>query len=309
MSLAIEDQFEPHGDATALPPAAQLLGGEYEVHDLVDWGPFGLTYLGTNSRARTVVVQEFFPEHLCVRDGIDVTVQDPADKKSFDAALYLCLQEGRSFSQLFHPAVAAVEKTFEENGTGYLVSEFVEGKSLQEYIDLQDIKPDQHQVRTILVKLLDGLEQIHNSGLLHRDINPENIIITDAGEPILINFGSPLKAFDPEIEAGSEWPKSVNSYDPHEFFVAGSKQVPSADLYSLAACFYHWIAGETPPDCQDRMAALLGNGIDPYVPLNQLRDDFDPAFCNAMNCALAILPRYRIRSAREWRDMLTTETA
>ncbi|MEM6713365.1 MAG: hypothetical protein AAF590_13955 [Pseudomonadota bacterium] len=170
---------------------------------------------------------------------------------------------------------------------------------------MPDKKPDSHTLRALLVRLLDGLERVHNSGLLHRSIKPENIVVTAEGKPVLIDFGSPLKALDPSAEIGSEWPKAVNAYDPHEFFVTGSKQGPSADLYSLAACFYHLICGTTPADCQHRMSAMLSQRPDPYIPLGNLTDEFDEAFCKTIDGALAILPRHRMRSARQWRETLS----
>ena len=90
-----------------------------------------------------------------------------------------------------------------------------------------------------------------------------------------------------------------------EFYFAGGKQSPSSDLYALGATFYHLISGEAPPNSQTRMAEFAGKNPDPCEPLAGRFPEYEPEFLEAIDKAMAILPRERIQTAREWLNIVT----
>ena len=98
-----------------------------------------------------------------------------------------------------------------------------------------------------------------------------------------------------------------DGYSPQEFYIAGSAQGPSSDLYGLAATFYHLIAGHAPPDSQTRVAAVAEGRSDPYVPLSTFQTDYDRFFVGALNRAMAIFPKERLQSAEDWITEIHTE--
>ncbi|MDX8351824.1 serine/threonine-protein kinase [Cognatiyoonia sp. IB215182] len=222
----------------------------------------------------------------------------------FQSVVHLFLKEARSLAKLDHPNIVGVHQIFEEHGTAYMALDYVHGSDLLGYIT----EPEKHlsptQIRTLLGKVLDAVRFVHDAGLLHRDISPDNIIVTKTLEPILIDFGAAREQATQAKQALSALPVVKDGYSPQEFYLAGSTQGSSSDLYSLAATFYHLIAGETPPDSQMRVTLHVTEQIDPYVPLGQRTKDFDETFCAAIDRALAILPQDRLQSAAEWQRLL-----
>ncbi|SHG67688.1 serine/threonine protein kinase [Marivita hallyeonensis] len=304
MSVALLERQAMECPSETLAPGCILLDGEYAITELLSWGGFGITYLATDARDRVVIIKECYPRSFCGRDGLTVVPNDEASAAILDATLCVFLQDARSIAKVQHRNIAAVERIFEENATAYVVLEFIDGYDLLEVIEQSHARPDPDEVRDLLRKTLAALGKVHEAGLLHRDIAPENIIVTGANEPVLIDFGATLKTLARIAASPAELPNAKSAYTPLEFFVSGSKHDPAGDFYALAATFYHLITGELPADCRSRMSAHLGGKPDPYVPLSKLTDEFDTAFCNALDCALSLLPKDRVRSAEEWRRIL-----
>src|SRR5690606_1137662 len=98
-----------------------------------------------------------------------------------------------------------------------------------------------------------------------------------------------------------------DGYSPQEFYITGSPQGPSSDLYGLAATFYHLITGKAPPDSQSRVAAVAEGRSDPYVPLSSFQSEYDRFFVGALNKAMALFPKDRLQSAEEWVTEIHTE--
>ncbi|MFP7675482.1 serine/threonine protein kinase [Marivita sp. S0852] len=304
MSIALMERPVIETASEVLEPGCLLHDGYYAITELLSWSSFGITYLAADRNGRAVIIKECYPSAFCERHGLNVVPRDSAAAPVLEATLYLFLQDARSLAKLQHPNIACVERVFEENATAYIVVEFIDGLDLLEIIEHSWPQLSADNVRDLLNKTLDALDKVHSAGLLHRDISPENIIVTGANEPVLIDFGATLKTLARRAGSRSELPISKSSYAPHEFFVSGSKQDTTGDFYALAASFYHLITGVMPVDGQARLSAHLAGKPDPYIPLSHLTDDFDMAFCNALDCALSILPKDRVRSAEEWQRNL-----
>ncbi|HEX9523844.1 MAG TPA: protein kinase, partial [Reyranella sp.] len=188
----------------------------------------------------------------------------------------------------------------ETNGTAYIVMELLHGETLEARITrLGKLGPE--DVDRILWPLLDGLEQVHNAGFLHRDIKPANILLDDAGNPTLIDFGASRAAmagrsvaltaiFTPGYAAAEQ--------------MTSAKQGPWTDIYGLSATLYHAIAGQTPPSAFDRMLD------DAYQPLAELNPaGFAGGVLAGVDAGLAVAARDRPQSIAGWRPILGMSAA
>ena len=130
-----------------------------------------------------------------------------------------------------------------------MVLDFIEGSDLLDVIEGKAKRPEPAQIEVIFSKMLDAIGSIHELDMLHRDISPDNILLTPELEPVLIDFGAAREDIDQEDRALSEMRVIKDGYSPQEFYVAGAEQGPSSDLYALAATIYHLITGELPTNC------------------------------------------------------------
>ncbi|MEL7302171.1 MAG: hypothetical protein AAGJ53_00585, partial [Pseudomonadota bacterium] len=145
---------------------------------------------------------------------------------------------------------------------------------------------------------------VHAAGILHRDISPDNILLDDRFEPVLIDFGAAREEATRKSRVLSALRVVKDGYSPQEFYVQGSEQGPSSDLYSLAASFYHLISGNLPPDSQVRVTALASGEPDPYQPLQGQVPELSNNFLRALDRAMNVIPKDRVQSAKEWIEML-----
>ncbi len=284
-----------------LKPDTKLMLGQYTIEDFLAAGGFGITYLAKDSLGRRVVIKECFPGSFCRRQNTSVTPRSRAHQNELKSIVRLFSQEAMALAKANHPNIVGVHQVFEENNTAYMALDYVQGRDLLEILqeDPDSLRPD--LVEGYLVKILDAIKHIHQLGMLHRDISPDNIIINEQGEPILIDFGAARESTNERVTRMLSALRVVkDGYSPQEFYIAGSDQGPSCDLYSLAASFYHLITGDLPPDSQWRLSACAAGDDDPYVPLGNKTDAYSKAFTSALDKGMAILPRDRMQSAEEW---------
>lgn len=206
-----------------------------------------MTYLGWDVMLqRRVAVKEFFPHHLVKRDasGRQVAPKDADKKKIFADNLKKFLEEARQIDKFDHPNLVRLRDYFEENRTAYLVMGFYRGTSLAERMQQQGKMPERRAVE-IMIQILEGLKQLHKKRLLHRDIKPQNIYLTDKGQAILLDFGAARFAM---IGDRSKTVIYTPEFTPPEQYDPHGEQGPWTDIYACAITLYAMIAGETPPD-------------------------------------------------------------
>ncbi|MEO0946202.1 MAG: protein kinase [Pseudomonadota bacterium] len=198
-------------------------------------------------------------------------------------------------------------QVFEDNMTAYMALDFVRGRDLLDTIEDPKMKLHPRDVKDILLKCLEAIHYIHTNDVLHRDISPDNILIDGKGNPVLIDFGAAKEEATRASRALSALHVVKDGYSPHEFYIAGSTQDASSDLYSLGATFYHVLTGEAPPDSQARVSAIAADRPDPYRPVSEKFPQFEDAFLHAIDKALSVFPPDRLQSAREWIELVDTE--
>ncbi|EEE35782.1 serine/threonine protein kinase [Rhodobacteraceae bacterium KLH11] len=286
-----------------LQPGAKLLRGQYEILRFLSNGGFGITYLARDSLDRDVVIKECYPGALCQRSGDLVEPADPDHKDDLRAIIDLFIQEARNHARLVHPNIVDVHQVFEDNNTAYIAMDLIRGCDLLDYVENPDKDSGPDFIVQVTEKMLSAVSFIHQSGMLHRDISPDNILIDENGEPVLIDFGAAREQAANKSAALLTLRVIKDGYSPHEFYVRGADQGPSSDLYVLAATLYHAISGERPIDGQTRLNAFNNSQPDPYVPLAGRFDGYPKDFLEAIDKAMEVHATDRLQTALDWLRM------
>jgi len=247
-----------------LPPDTQI--GGYRVIRRVAAGGFGVVYLATGSDGQQVAIKEYLPASLATREPGALSPQVPPDKLSlYRLGLKSFFEEGRSLAQISHPSVVSVMNFFRENDTVYMVMNYLEGASLQEFIitarDLKQAKVFREStIRSLFDEILRGLRIVHQHKMLHLDIKPANIFITDENKAVLIDFGAAREVLSKE--GNFIRPMYTPGFAAPEMYRRDSTMGPWTDIYAIAACMYACMQGFPPSEAPqrtraDRMAVAL----------------------------------------------------
>lgn len=299
----ISEDLETSADELA--PGTKLLFGQFTIESFVNSGGFGIVYIARDSLDRQVVIKECFPSVFCRRIGTTVGARSRAQQDEFRSAVKHFVQEAQTLAQLDHPNIIKVHHVFEDNETAYMAMDYIDGPDLLQTVEGSARPLTPREIMSFLHTMLDALGHVHAQGLLHRDISPDNMLLDRAsGQPILIDFGASRKEVTRKSRAVSGLRVVKDGYSPQEFYVHGSKQTPSSDLYALGASFYHLISGETPKTSQERLSAIASREGDPLRPLAGRFRTYPRAFLQAIDKAMALFPRDRLQSVDEWRDMM-----
>jgi serine/threonine protein kinase len=291
----------------ALRPGTMITG--YEIVRVIGAGGFGITYEGYNPiTERRVAIKEFFPRGIASREDATRIAFSKNDDEIVAWALKRFAESTTRLAKLKHPNIIEVLNYVADNGTGYMVMELVEGLTLEEWLRAKKSAPELVELGPIFDPVFDALEYVHKSGLIHRDIAPDNIMIRGDGRPVLIDFGA-LKQIADQTLAHGPVPKSFGvskaNYSPPEQSDDSSSVDPRMDVYSLAATIYRAFAGKPPIDADKRKTDTALKGQDSYVPLAQATPKPLPTeFSSAIDTALSLRPRERPATVAEFRAKL-----
>ena len=271
---------------------------EYRVEETLGIGGFGLTYLATDSNLNLkVAIKEYLPGDLAQRsDDQSVQPKSESSSESFKWGLSRFLDESRTLASFRHPNIVRVLRFFEANSTAYMVMEFVAGQPLGEWIRTR--RPlEQGAVLAIATPLLDGLEVIHRTGYLHRDIKPGNVFIREDGSPVLLDFGSARSA-----SSGTERTAIVTpGYAPIEQYHSQGRQGPWSDLYAFGGVLYWMIIGKRPVEA---VARVRQDMLPPAVQVAD-RSRYSMELLTAVDWALVSHEEERPQSVAEFRSALS----
>lgn len=279
----------------ALPPGFEL--EEYQIESVLGHGGFGITYLATDLRLQQwVAIKEYLPNELAVREGVTtVFAKSSSDEEAFQWGLQRFILEARTLAHFKHPNIVRVARFFERHGTAYMVMEYQEGQSLKEYCKERDFS--QTDLENLLFPLLDGLEQVHAAGFLHRDIKPNNIYIRNDHSPVLLDFGAARFAVG---QRSSSLTSIVTpGYAPFEQYDTKSLQGPWTDIYAMGAVMYFLITGGPP---QEVVSRIKHDEMPRATEVGQ--DRFGAEFLQAIDWSLAVDEEARPQSVAEWRQAL-----
>ncbi|MDH3315886.1 MAG: protein kinase [Gammaproteobacteria bacterium] len=277
----------------------------YEITDILGVGGFGITYLARDENLlQPVAIKEYFPREWAMRlDDGRVECSSIDNLEDYQWGMDRFISEGRILAKYDHPAIVRVMSVFEANKTAYLVMRYEEGATLKQVLN-QTPELDEGDLKTLLRSLLDGLEKMHESGVIHRDIKPDNIFLRHDGVPVLLDFGSARQAIG---EKTMDLTTIVSAgYAPIEQYARDEgKQGPWTDIYGLAATVYRAIVGNAPPDALVRSNALINVSRDVIPSLaDEKMDKYSYRFLKAIDHALSFKANGRPQSIAAWREEL-----
>ena len=272
-----------------LKPGTMLQDDKFTIGNEIGAGGFGNTYIGwDNLLKRKVAVKEYFPRRFSSRSEGSATVIVSGDENSvghFRHGLQKFLEEARSIAGLNDVrGVVQIYSFFEENGTGYIIMEYLEGMDVKTILKQRGEKAEYEWSRRVMLTVLYTLREIHKRGILHRDIAPDNILVTNEGVIKLIDFGAAKGMAGNEDQHEDIVVKK--GYAPPEQYSRTAKQGIYTDLYAAAAMFYKMLTGIRPQPANER-----------------LKQDELQAELAIMVC-LNMQPQYRLQSAQEFMDAL-----
>ena len=279
----------------ALRPGA-ILNGRYIVGRVLGQGGFGITYIALDDRtSERVAIKEYYPAEFAGRtaDGLTVSVHSEERDDNFAFGKAQFLEEAKTLANFIgNEHIVRIHSYFEENGTAYFVMDYIEGPALDRYMAQFGGRLGVREAKHLLLPLMDALEDVHRKGIVHRDIAPDNIIITGDGMARLIDFGAARystgeksKSLDVVLKHG---------FAPMEQYARRGRQGPWTDVYAMAATFYYAITGKVPPDAIERVQD------DTLVAPSTLGIRIDDATEDALMKALEVSSADRFQSMRDF---------
>ncbi len=286
-------------EARYLKPGTEL-HDKYVVGYPIGNGGFGNTYIGWDKvLCRKVAIKEFYPEQYISRrnDGVTVSVSTETMQPRFRRGLQQFIEEARSVASLHDiKGVVEISKFFEENGTGYIIMEYLEGMDVKTILEKSGNKKDYEWCRRVVLTVLYTLREIHKRGVLHRDIAPDNIFVTYEGVIKLIDFGA-AKHASALANMKAEVVLKVG-YAPIEQYSKEAPQGPYTDLYAVAALFYRMLTGQKPIPANERINNE--NLVTPSEMGVILPEQAEMAIMMCLN----VQPKFRLQSADEFMEAL-----
>lgn len=234
----------------ALPAGYQL--DAYRIGRQLSLGGFSIVYLATDVAGQLVAIKEYLPNSLALRgEGEIRPVITEEHLPAFRYGMKCFFEEGRALAKLSHPNVIRVLNFFRANDTVYMVMEYEQGRTLQEFIQRNRTVITENFVRNVFTKLLNGLREVHSHKLLHLDLKPSNIYMRNDYTPVLIDFGAARQTL------ASDTPMLKPMYTPGfaspEHYANRELLGPWSDIYSVGASMYACIAGSAPQAADSRL--------------------------------------------------------
>lgn len=247
-------------------PIGLILNNRYRIDAILAMGGFGITYRAWDcTLEKKVAIKEFYPNGLVTRTEEKlVSVYVTENEDQFEHGKTRFLREARDVSRFSNnPNIVTVFDFFEANGTAYIVMEFLEGMTLKQYIDRSGGRIDESMAINVIFALMTTLETVHNEGVVHRDIAPDNIFVCNDKRIKLIDFGAARETTDMSQNSSSVILK--HGYAPVEQYSRHGNIGPWTDVYAFGALIYYMMTGVRPLDSVDRM---IDDSLEPPSHLN-----------------------------------------
>lgn len=288
----------------ALPTGYRLY--DYHIESVLGAGSFGITYKALDKGLNQhVAIKEYLPHSCAFREGYStVAPKATHSKEDYEWGLTRFQDEAQNLAKFKHPNIVRVVRYFPANGTAYLVMEYEEGETLGTYLKRIKRCLSEKEVLNIFKPILEGLHVVHEGGLLHRDIKPDNIFLRTTGSPMLIDFGAARYDLGTKTCTVSEI--LTPGYAPIEQYSSrGKNQGAWSDIYAIGANIYFCLLRKKPVASFDRFEDIENNEPDPCVKLEkQLEGKYSRVFLKTIDIALEIRARNRPQSVRHLQSLL-----
>lgn len=261
-------------------PLYEILNGKYLVGKVIGVGGFGITYIGWDFyQGKKVCIKEYFPRGVAARlteaekalqgEGavtysVDVYTQNTEQaRNAYIHGLETYIKEAQTLSKFFFmPGIVSVRDFFYGNKTAYIVMEYIDGINLKQYAKKCGGRLQPDFLFPLLKDVLKALNEVHKTGIIHRDISPDNMMMTMDGKVKLIDFGA-AKRYGNGQEAAV---LLKHGYAPIEQYDKNGNQGPWTDIYSICASIYYLLTGikiprATEREQRDTVSLLQAQGV------------------------------------------------
>ncbi len=286
-------------------PSGTVVGG-YQVVKKLAAGGFGVVYLAEDPQRHMVALKEYLPSSLAERSPGELNPRVKPEKQPlYRLGLKSFFEEGRSLAQISHPSVVSVLNFFRENETVYMVMNYLQGDTLQDFIvTARDLKRDkvfrESTIRSLFDEILRGLRIVHQHKMLHLDIKPANIFITNENKAVLLDFGAAREVLSKE--GNFIRPMYTPGFAAPEMYRRDGSLGPWTDIYAIGACIYACMQGYPPSEApqrndKDRIAQAL----------TKLRGVYSDSLIEIVEWCMALDPLSRPQSVFALQKALSRE--
>lgn len=294
VGVSSTDPTELGDDSTILSEGVRIGGGRYTVIRALGAGGMGTVYLCEQARPRREVVIKFPHPALMNQKGF---------RKRFETEIEFMIALG-------HPGVASIYETGEHNGLPYAVLQYLDGGSLGDRLKELGRSQSVGEIEKWLRPVAAALDSIHEDGVLHRDIKPDNILFDRRGLAFLSDFGISKAIAETSSISISETITGTflgsPRYMPPEYI--DRKFSPACDQYSLAAVVYLALTGRATHEAETTERLLVEKATVDPAPASVYIDDLPKETVAALERALSIEPEDRFPSCCEFLDAFSSQS-
>lgn len=275
-------------------PQRTVLNEKYLIYRALGEGGFGITYLAWDiSCGLKVAIKEYYPSGYVNRmpRSNQVIINSKQNQAASTRGLKRFIEEAKILAKIKNlPGIVSVRDFFSANGTAYIVMEYLDGISLKKYLQRKGGKVPCDEILAILRPVMDSLISVHKCGLVHRDISPDNIIVTKKNEVKLIDFGAAKQS---NLNGKSLSIVLKQGFAPEEQYRTHGEQGPWTDIYAIGVTIYYAITGSLPPESIQRLYK------DTIIRPSEKGATISPTQESALMKSLAVYARHRYQDVTQ----------
>ena len=283
----------------ALPNGAVLDG--YVVTGLIGQGGFGVVYVARDAQSQhTVAIKEYLPSALAGRLATGHIAPRSADMaKAYATGLKGFMREANLLSELGHPALVAVHRAWEQNGTAYMAMAYYPGKTLRDVRLARPAAMTEAHIKLLMMPVFEAVAELHAHRVIHRDVSPDNILVMANGATVLLDLGAARQVLGGMTQALTTILKP--GFAPIEQYVedGSMEQGRWTDVYGLGAVIYFLATGKPPTPATTR---IVRDNLPAMATVANV--EYSPRFAQAVTRSLAVRAIDRYKSITEFREGL-----